>query len=89
MSNTADEYAAMQANVDAAKEKHEAAMLENINAANRRLFERECAADGINPARGVSPALLKTLGWSHQDIAGKRTMVGPGNVSSRSPLSDI
>lgn len=27
----------------------------------RRAFERECHAAGIDPARGVSPALLKTL----------------------------
>jgi len=40
-------------------ERNRAAIFEE---ANRRLFERECAAAGIDPARGVSPSLLKTLG---------------------------
>lgn len=30
-------------------------------AINRRVFERECAAAGVDPALGVSPTLLKTL----------------------------
>lgn len=35
--------------------------LANIDAANQRIFERECARDGIDPSRGVSSALLKVL----------------------------
>lgn len=30
-------------------------------AASRKHFERECRAEGIDPSRGVSPSLLKTL----------------------------
>jgi hypothetical protein len=32
-----------------------------IEQANRITFERECAAAGIDPARGISPSLLKTI----------------------------
>lgn len=32
-----------------------------IEAMNRRVFERECHAAGIDPANGVSPSLLKLL----------------------------
>jgi len=35
--------------------------LAKIQEANRRVFEAECKRDGIDPARGVSPSLLKTL----------------------------
>jgi len=34
----------------------------DLMAMNQKAFERECLAAGIDPARGVSPALLKTLG---------------------------
>ena len=34
----------------------------DLMALNQRAFERECATAGIDPARGVSPSLLKTLG---------------------------
>lgn len=33
-----------------------------LQEANRRLFERECARDGIDPAGGMSPTLLRRLG---------------------------
>lgn len=33
-----------------------------LDEANRRIFERECAEAGIDPKGGVSPALLKLLG---------------------------
>lgn len=32
-----------------------------LEAANKAHFERECRAEGIDPSRGVSPSLLKTL----------------------------
>lgn len=38
---------------------------QSIVEANRSVFVRECEREGIDPARGVSPALLKTLG-AHQ-----------------------
>jgi len=34
---------------------------------NRACFERECRDAGIDPAGGVSPALLKTLGGQNAD----------------------
>ena len=43
---------------DAAK----AALAVQIGDANRRVFLRECASAGIDPALGVSPSLLKILG---------------------------
>lgn len=36
-------------------------------AASRHYFERECREAGINPANGVSPSLLKTLGERNAD----------------------
>jgi hypothetical protein len=36
--------------------------LDRIQAANESIFARECARDGIDPQRGISPDLLKTLG---------------------------
>ena len=41
--------------------------LQRIQQANQAVFERECKAAGIDPARGVSPALLKALGERHAD----------------------
>jgi len=35
-------------------------------AASRKHFERECRDEGIDPARGVSPSLLKTLEKSNE-----------------------
>ncbi len=29
--------------------------------ANRKMYERECAAAGVDPAKGVSPSLLATI----------------------------
>jgi hypothetical protein len=43
------------------KADQHAAGLERVQEANKAVFERECAAAGIDPARGVSPALLETL----------------------------
>lgn len=36
--------------------------------AARRAFIRECERDGIDPARGVSPSLLKLLGEQNAAI---------------------
>jgi len=38
------------------------ATLDQIQAANQKVFMRECARTGIDPARGVSPSLLRLLG---------------------------
>jgi hypothetical protein len=38
-----------------------------LDEANRRVFERDCAAAGIDPGRGVSPSLLRQLG--ERDVA--------------------
>ena len=35
--------------------------LERVQEANQSVFERECKANGIDPAKGVSPSLIKTL----------------------------
>lgn len=43
-------------------EADQAATKAQLEDANRRVFIRECEAEGLDPARGVSPALLKTLG---------------------------
>lgn len=37
-----------------------------IDEANRRMFERECEAAGIDPALGVSPSLLNHLGVARE-----------------------
>lgn len=47
---------------DAANLERRAATAAQIEQANRSVFVRECEREGIDPARGVSPALLKTLG---------------------------
>lgn len=39
------------------RQKH----LDSIAKANRVIFERECEAAGIDPARGVSPSLIKLM----------------------------
>lgn len=44
------------------KEKRIIASREHLEEANRRVFERECLRDGVDPKLGCSPALLKTLG---------------------------
>lgn len=41
--------------------ERKAAIADQIVKANQAVFLRECERDGIDPARGVSPALLKTL----------------------------
>ena len=41
--------------------QRQAELLTKLKTANDRYFERECAAAGIDPARGVSPSLLRTL----------------------------
>jgi hypothetical protein len=45
---------------EAERERHERHMA-SIKQANRTIFERECAAAGIDPARGVSPSLLRQI----------------------------
>lgn len=45
----------------AEKEKRLIASREHLEEANRRIFERECRAQGIDPKLGRSPSLLKTL----------------------------
>lgn len=63
MNNEIDEeYKEMQSGVDDAKKKHADKILENVSAANKRMFLRECQEAGIDPKRGVSPSLLKILG---------------------------
>lgn len=41
---------------------------EQIDRATKTIFERECKDAGIDPARGVSPSLLKLLGTSKHGI---------------------
>jgi hypothetical protein len=43
------------------EQARQAARQSVIEAANRTVFERECKRDGVDPSRGVSPALLRTL----------------------------
>jgi hypothetical protein len=47
---------------DAQRRAQREEAMKSMEEANRRTFERDCAAAGIDPARGVSPALLKKLG---------------------------
>jgi hypothetical protein len=42
-------------------EKRHRAALRTIEEAGRQVFERECRRDGIDPAGGVSPSLLRAL----------------------------
>lgn len=46
---------------EAEQEKRAAACRMQLEEANRRVFERECKEEGIDIAKGYSPALLKTL----------------------------
>lgn len=39
-----------------------AARLRDVEERNHRMFLRDCKAAGVDPSRGVSPALLRTLG---------------------------
>jgi hypothetical protein len=43
-------------------EARKKAATERRIAAGREYFVRECLAEGIDPERGVSPSLLKSLG---------------------------
>ena len=45
----------------------QAARRSTIEEANRIVFERECKRDGIDPAAGISPALLRTLRVQDRD----------------------
>lgn len=60
---THDRYEDMQEAAAAEKGKHLALSLDNIRVANERFFLRECMAAGVDPAMGMSPSLLKILGW--------------------------
>lgn len=51
----------MAFNADSEKSRRAAGMAK-IESATRLAFERECKAEGIDPARGISPSLLKTFG---------------------------
>jgi hypothetical protein len=42
--------------------KRQASLTAQIEQANQRVFERECKAAGVDPARGISPELLKSIG---------------------------
>lgn len=53
---------ALTGGADGDEAARRARSLESIADAGRRVFLRECAQEGIDPGRGVSPALLKTLG---------------------------
>lgn len=64
----------MQAAAVDAKAKHQALSIKNIQDANNRFFQQECAAAGIDPARGVSPSLLKLLGWRPDRIGDEQVM---------------
>jgi len=46
---------------DAAEKQRKEELTEKIMEANRRAFIRECERDGIDPKRGVSPALVKLV----------------------------
>ena len=50
-----------EAEIEARKQ----AATERRIAAGREFFVRSCVAEGIDPARGVSPELLKILGGKH------------------------
>lgn len=49
-------------NVDKAEQERQARTREHVDKANQTLFERECAAAGMDPKSAVSPSLLKILG---------------------------
>jgi hypothetical protein len=53
---------AMRARLEQRYEETREANLKHLAATDKSLFERECQAFGIDPAKGVSPSLLKTLG---------------------------
>jgi hypothetical protein len=46
-------------------EKRRQAALKTIEEASRKVFEYECARDGVDPAGGVSPSLLRALEQDH------------------------
>lgn len=52
---------AMLRDSDESDAKRRAKNLEYVEMANRRFFRRMCAYEGVDPAMGASPALLKTL----------------------------
>lgn len=69
-----DSHEEMQAAGAAADAKQKAVLLGKIAEANDRLFVKECAAAGVDPARGVSPSLLKLLGWRPDSVNGDPVM---------------
>lgn len=54
-----DDWGIAPGGPDQAKDR--ALHIETIAAANRTLFDRECARAGLDPAQGCSPALLQAL----------------------------
>jgi hypothetical protein len=56
------EWDKMQDSIKASDDARMVVSLAAIAATNKKIFERECAAAGVDPARGTSPALLKMLG---------------------------
>lgn len=58
LTSLANELRAGPAEAD--KRAH-ATHIQQLDKANRRTFERDCAAAGVDPERGVSPALLRQI----------------------------
>lgn len=54
----ADELAGYE---DAGRRAQREAAAKAMDEANRRVFERDCLAEGVDPAGGVSPSLLRKL----------------------------
>ena len=75
-----EEYEQMQAAVALKAEKQKETTLKVVETAGNRMFSRECKSYGIDPARGVSPSLLKLLGWHREERDGELVLVAPGKV---------
>lgn len=70
----------MRAKLDAAAAERLRLSLDAIEHAGREFFLRECRAAGIDPERGVSPSLLKTLGLPAAATAQKKAENQPPDV---------
>lgn len=53
---------AMRARLEQRYDETREASLKHLAATDKSLFERECQAFGMDPANGVSPSLLKSIG---------------------------
>lgn len=55
------EWDEMQSGVEVEKKKRKTKLSKQIIAANERMFLEECKVAGVDPAKGVSPSLLKII----------------------------